>query len=147
MDTSTMQEFQINNITFNTDMLIDHALNAMKFAYTPYSKFQVGAAILDEEGTVFTGANIENASYGLAICAERTCIVSAASKGMRKIIAICAVGNTDEPISPCGACRQVIREFAHEDMVIILSNTKRDIKILSMEELLPYSFGPEHLGV
>lgn len=137
----------INTNKFNIEQMLDLAINAMKYAYIPYSHFSVGACIVDENGTMYSGANIENASYGLSCCAERVTIFSAAAQGVRNILAICVVGNTKDPISPCGACRQVIREFAHKDIVIILSNVEREKKLLTMEDLLPYSFGPEHLLV
>eukprot|EP00827_Trimyema_finlayi_P000988 TRINITY_DN130_c0_g1_i1.p1 TRINITY_DN130_c0_g1~~TRINITY_DN130_c0_g1_i1.p1 ORF type:complete len:105 (+),score=40.66 TRINITY_DN130_c0_g1_i1:75-389(+) len=89
---------------------------------------------------MYTGANIENASYGLSNCAERTAIFKAASEGMRQMKTICVVADTDKPVSPCGACRQVIAEFSDDTVVIILANLKRQYKILTLEELIPYRF-------
>lgn len=120
--------------------LIDEAIEAREKAYTPYSKFKVGAVVVDENGEHTKGANIENASYGLSNCAERSAIFAAASQGMRKIKIICVVADTTGPVSPCGACRQVIKEFADNDTVIIIANLKKDYKIMTMEELLPYGF-------
>lgn len=120
--------------------LIKAAQEAMNHAYTPYSKFNVGAAILSEDGKIYTGCNIENASYGLTNCAERTAIFKAVSEGVREFKAMAVVGNTDIPISPCGACRQVLSEFATPNMIVFLANTKGESKDFTVEELLPYSF-------
>ncbi|MGL5022682.1 cytidine deaminase [Cetobacterium sp.] len=119
---------------------VDKAIMARENAYAPYSKFKVGAVLVDENGNETSGANIENASYGLSNCAERSAIFAAASKGMRKIKLIAVVADTTGPVSPCGACRQVIKEFADDDTMIILGNLKRDYKLMTMEELLPYGF-------
>ena len=119
---------------------VDKAIMARENAYAPYSKFKVGAVLVDENGNETSGANIENASYGLSNCAERSAIFAAASKGMRKIKLIAVVADTTGPVSPCGACRQVIKEFADDDTIIILGNLKRDYKLMTMEELLPYGF-------
>lgn len=120
--------------------LIDEAIAARENAYTPYSKFSVGAVVVDENGNHIKGANIENGSFGLSNCAERSAIFAAASNGMRKIKTICVVADTMGPVSPCGACRQVMKEFAGKDTVIILANMNRDYKIMTMEEILPYGF-------
>lgn len=119
---------------------LEKAIEAREGAYVPYSNFKVGAVLVDENGVETSGANIENASYGLSNCAERSAIFAAASKGMRKIKIIAVVADTSKPVSPCGACRQVIREFAADDIIIILGNLKKDYKIMTMEELLPYGF-------
>lgn len=119
---------------------VDKAIMARENAYAPYSKFKVGAVLVDENGNEISGANIENGSYGLSNCAERSAIFAAASKGMRKIKLIAVVADTTGPVSPCGACRQVIKEFADDDTIIILGNLKRDYKLMTMEELLPYGF-------
>lgn len=125
--------------------LIDEAIEAREGAYTPYSKFKVGALVIDENGRHFKGCNIENASYGLSNCGERTAIFKAVSEGMKEIETIVVVADTEEPVSPCGACRQVIKEFSGEDTVIILANLNKDYKIYSVEDILPYGFGPSHL--
>lgn len=114
-------------------------------AYVPYSKFPVGALIIDDKGQKHMGVNVENASYGLAICAERNAIPTAITNGMKKIKLLVVTGGTPEPISPCGACRQVIAEFSDEDTIIILTNREKKYKIWTIEELLPYSFGPKDL--
>ncbi len=92
--------------------LLDHAWKARELAYAPYSKFRVGAAILSESGAIFTGCNVENVSFGLTICGERSAIFSAISAGERKFIALAIVASTATPIVPCGACRQVLAEFS-----------------------------------
>lgn len=118
--------------------LLEAALAARERAYAPYSKFLVGAAVRAESGKIYTGCNIENASYGLTVCAERNALFSAVGAGERKFTALCVVGDTEGPISPCGACRQVMAEF--KVPCIILANLKGDVKEYTLEELLPYGF-------
>ena len=124
--------------------LISEAEKARKMAYTPYSKFKVGAAVLSVDGKIFNGCNIENASFGLSVCAERVAIFKAISEGSTKFEAIAVIGDTDKPCSPCGACRQVISEFG-EDIPLIMTNLKGDIKIKKIGELLPEAFGKRDL--
>jgi len=114
----------------------------MEKAYVPYSKFPVGAALELNDGTIIHGANIENGSYPLGNCAERSALFSAYSQGYKKsdIKSITVVGNTDKPISPCGACRQVMHELMPKDTKIILTNLKGETKEVTIEELLPYGF-------
>lgn len=123
--------------------LIEKALKAKEKAYVPYSNFHVGAAVETCDGSVYTGCNIENASYSPTICAERTAIFKAVSEGKTKIKKIAIVGDSDMTY-PCGVCRQVIREFGR-DAEIIIANSKDEYKIYSLEDLLPHSFGPEDL--
>ncbi len=118
--------------------LLEDALAARERAYAPYSKFLVGAAVRAESGKIYTGCNIENASYGLTVCAERNALFSAVGAGERKFTALCVVGDTEGPISPCGACRQVMAEF--KVPCIILANLQGDVKEYTLEELLPYGF-------
>ena len=118
--------------------LLNAALSARERAYAPYSKFLVGAAVLAKSGKIYTGCNIENASYGLTVCAERNALFSAVGAGEREFTALCVVGDTEAPISPCGACRQVMAEFKVPR--IILANLKGDVKEYTLEELLPYGF-------
>lgn len=120
--------------------LISEAIIAREKAYTPYSHFKVGALVIDEIGNHHTGCNVENGSFGLTNCGERTAIFSAVSKGMKKIDTIVVVADTTGPVSPCGACRQVIKEFSTDDTTIILANLKKEYRIMTMEELLPYGF-------
>ena len=114
-------------------------------AYVPYSKFPVAALLIDDNDNKHVGVNVENASYGLGICAERNVIPTAVTQGMRKIKVLVVTGGTPEPISPCGACRQVISEFSDEDTIIILTNKEEKYNIWNIKELLPYSFGPNDL--
>ena len=118
--------------------LLNAALEARLKAYAPYSKFLVGAAVRAESGKIYTGCNIENASYGLTVCAERNALFAAVGAGERKFTALCVVGDTEAPISPCGACRQVMAEFKVPR--IILANLKGDVKEYTLEELLPLGF-------
>lgn len=127
------------------DLLIEKADDMLKMAYVPYSNFPVGAVILSETGEVFAGCNVENSSYGLSICAERTAIFKAVSEGSREFKKMVITGNTDDPISPCGACRQVISEFCEPDMPVVLTNTDGKIKKTTVAELLPGAFTPKDL--
>ncbi len=126
----------------NKEQLVAQAILARKQTYSPYSKFGVGAALLMKDGTVIHGANIENASFGLSNCGERSALFSAYSQGYRKedIVAMAITGQTEGPISPCGACRQVMNELLPKDAPVYLSNLKGDIKETNIKELLPYSF-------
>ncbi|HBT59850.1 MAG: cytidine deaminase [Paracholeplasma sp.] len=126
----------------NKEQLVAQAIVARKQTYSPYSKFGVGAALLMKDGTVIHGANIENASFGLSNCGERSALFSAYSQGYRKedIVAMAITGQTEGPISPCGACRQVMNELLPKDAPVYLSNLKGDIKETNIKELLPYSF-------
>jgi cytidine deaminase len=136
--------------------LIDKAEAVMANSYNPYSKFAVGAAVLTSDGEIIVGTNFENASYGTTICAERAAIIRANSEGKRKIKAIAIIGRgkdfeTTEPVAPCGSCRQVIYEasqIANNDVMVIMSNSKKDKIIVSwISELLPLAFGPKDLGI
>ncbi|XP_060766831.1 cytidine deaminase b [Neoarius graeffei] len=125
--------------------LIRHSLEAKNFAYCPYSKFRVGAALVAHDGKVFTGCNVENACYNLGICAERTAISKAVSEGYRDFKAIAIASDLCEQfISPCGACRQFMREFGGS-WVVYLSKSDGSYIERTVEELLPESFGPEDL--
>ena len=131
--------------------LIRSAFEAQKNAYAPYSGFQVGAALLAENGEIFKGCNIENASYGAAICAERTAFVKAVSQGVRRFRAIAIVGKPTneekfEECAPCGICRQVMAEFCDPDTFeIILPTGYEEYKIYTLRELLPLGFTAENL--
>ncbi|MCP1123461.1 MULTISPECIES: cytidine deaminase [Bacillus] len=119
---------------------IEEATKMLSKAYIPYSKFPVGAALVTKDGKIYTGCNIENASYGLCNCAERTAIFKAVSEGERDFSYLVITGNTDGPISPCGACRQVIAEFCDPQMPVLLTNQKGDEKEVTVESLLPGGF-------
>ncbi len=125
--------------------LLSRAREAYENAYAPYSKYRVGAAVLWDSERITTGSNVENASYGLTVCAERNAIFAGAGLGERRIKAIAIAVPAEDMPTPCGACRQVIREFA-EDCDILLVNGKGDMRKTSLKELLPDSFGPEFLN-
>ncbi len=125
--------------------LIELAKQARDKAYIPYSKFGVGAVLVTEDDEVVLGCNIENASYGLSNCAERTAIFKAVSEGKRRFKMLVVIGDTDGPISPCGACRQVISEFCPQDMPVILTNLKGDKQETTVAKLLPFAFLPKDL--
>lgn len=122
--------------------IVDEAIKARENSYSPYSKFKVGAALLTKDGKVYYGANIENSSFGLTNCAERSCLFNAYSNGVRKddIIAFAVVADTKGPVSPCGACRQVLSDLINRDTPIFLANLKGDIKECTIDDLLPYYF-------
>lgn len=128
----------------NEQELIEIATRARENAYVPYSHFKVGAALLSEDGRVYSGANIENASYGLTICAERTAVVKAVSEGVKDFKAIAVVTDSLEPESPCGACRQVLAEFA-PDLQVIMASPSGKVKKMSLAELLPLTFTAQAL--
>jgi len=143
--------------------MIAAAFQARENAYSPYSKFRVGAALLSDDGQIITGANIENASYGGTICAERTAFVKAVSEGIRGFIGLAVTTDVPAAISPCGICRQFIREFCLLDMPILMipssyageggpsgaleitGTVEAEIKTMTLGDLLPMSFGPEQL--
>ncbi len=120
--------------------LIAVADAARQDAYVPYSKFHVGAALLDENDRLFTGCNIENASYGATNCAERTAIFKAVSEGSRQIKKLAVVCDQDKPCMPCGICRQVISEFAAPDFVLLAASPNGECQRYTMDELLPDAF-------
>jgi len=121
------------------DYLIKEAAKARENAYAPYSHFKVGAAVEGESGKIYTGCNVENASYGLSMCAERTAICNAISQGEKVIKAIAIVTSTTPLTPPCGACRQFIQEFG-QDAVIVLANQKGEEKVFTQGNLLPSPF-------
>ena len=127
------------------EKLIEEAKKAREKAYIPYSRFGVGAALLGEDGIIYHGCNIENAAYSMCNCAERTALFSAIAQGVTKFATLAVVADTDRPVSPCGACRQVISELCDQDMPVILTNLKGDILELTVKELLPGAFSPEDL--
>ena len=124
--------------------LIQTAVKMLDMAYVPYSHFPVGAALECDDGTVYTGCNIENAAFGPTICAERTAIAKAVSEGHRSFRLIAIAGRCEQLCVPCGTCRQVLREFAPDIEVICLNGTG-EARHFALKELLPESFGPEYL--
>ncbi len=129
----------------NEKELIEEAKKARDMAYAPYSTFQVGAALLTTDGKVYRGCNIENAAYSMCNCAERTALFKAFSEGERGFEMLAVIADTDRPVAPCGACRQVISELCPRDMKVVLTNLKGDVQQLTVEELLPGAFSKEDL--
>ena len=132
------------------EKLIDTAIEQLQFSYTPYSNFKVGAALLAKNGEIYTGCNIENASYTPTNCAERTAFFKAVSEGVRDFQAICIVGGKEgkltEYTAPCGVCRQVMMEFCDlKTFQIILAIDKERYEIYTLKELMPLGFGPLNL--
>ncbi|MDM5338995.1 cytidine deaminase [Fictibacillus enclensis] len=128
------------------DKLVREAVTARDRAYVPYSKFQVGAALLTKDGKVYHGCNIENAAYSVTNCAERTALFKAVSEGVKEFSALAVVADTKRPVPPCGACRQVISELCPSDMKVYLTNLQGDILETTVEELLPGAFSPGDLN-
>lgn len=132
------------------EQLIELALTARSKAYVPYSHYSVGAAVMTVDGKIYDGCNIENASYGATNCAERTAIFKAVSEGARRIIGIAVAGGMEGqmPVDyayPCGICRQVIKEFAAEEIRIFVAKALDDYKEYTLEEVLPFGFGGESI--
>ena len=130
--------------------LIRDAFATQKFAYTPYSHFNVGAALLTKSGKVYTGCNIENAGYTATNCAERTALFKAVSEGERKFRAIAIVGSLQGQVNklvtgPCGVCRQALYEFGGPGLTVIMAKSADDYIVTTLGELLPYGFGPANL--
>jgi cytidine deaminase len=125
--------------------LVQMAIDAKSKAIPTYSNFHVGAALLTKSGKVYLGANIENSSYGLTICAERTAVFNAVLEDEREFESIAIAGDSDEYISPCGACRQVLMELCGKDLKVFMVNNKGEYKEFVLSELLPYSFNKEFL--
>ena len=131
--------------------MLDLAIGQLAFSYVPYSGFRVGASLLTESGKIYTGCNIENASYTPTNCAERTAFFKAVSEGERKFKAICVVGGADGVLTayaqPCGVCRQVMMEFCDPDTFqIILATDREQYEIFTLKEMLPMGFGPKNLA-
>lgn len=125
--------------------LIREALKMRRFSYSPYSHFRVGAALLDKQGNIHTGCNIENSAFSPSSCAERTAFFKAVSEGIREFEAIAIVGGPEgatelDYCAPCGVCRQVMREFCDDDFKIILARTEEEYKVFTLSELFPQSF-------
>ena len=127
--------------------LIEKAKEARSLSYSPYSHFAVGAALLCKDGSVYVGANIENSAYPMCMCAERNALYNAKMHGVKKedMIAMALSADTDEPCSPCGACRQVISELFPSNAPIYMSNLKGDVQETNIKELLPYAFSEDAL--
>ena len=130
----------------NRDELIKFALDAKEKSYSPYSKFRVGAALLTNDGVIFQGANIENAAYGVTMCAERTAVFTAKIAGAKDFSAIAITSDSKDYIPPCGSCRQVLLELCGEDLEVLITNGSGDVKSFQLKELLPFSFGDKNLN-
>lgn len=132
------------------EILVNAALDARENSYAPYSKYAVGAALYTENGNLYTGCNIENASYGATNCAERTAVFKAVSEGECRIKAIAVAGGMigEEPVDyayPCGVCRQVLQEFGGEELLVVVAKNKEDYQMFRLAELLPHGFGGESI--
>lgn len=125
--------------------LLQAARHVRSHAYAPYSGFPVGAALLDEHGRVHAGANVENAAYPQGLCAEASALAHLASAGSRRVLAVVVVGEAAEPVTPCGGCRQKLREFASSDAPVYVADLHQVRARFTLGELLPASFGPNHL--
>ena len=123
-----------------TTELIDLAVKTSENAYVPYSHFPIGAVLVTDDETIYTGVNIENASFGLTNCGERTAIFKAVSEGERSFKELIIYGQTEKPVSPCGACRQVMAEFFEPDLPVTLVAKDKSTVVMTVKELLPYSF-------
>jgi cytidine deaminase len=133
-----------NNSDFDEAVLLDAARDARKRAYAPYSRFLVGAAIMDEQGKLHMGCNVENAAYPQGTCAEAGAIAAMILAGGRRIKVIAVVGDSPDPVTPCGGCRQKIREFSESTTPILIGDLKKLRLLQTLAELLPHSFGPEY---
>ncbi len=130
------------------DLLLDKAQEARDHSYAPYSRYNVGAALLTADGQIYQGCNIENAGYTSTVCAERTAFFKAVYDGHRAFRAISFIATGEEMCFPCGLCRQVMAEFCDGDFIIVTANRDRTkVDVSTFEQLLPHSFGPKDLGV
>lgn len=131
----------------NNNELYSLAVKAMEKSYSPYSSCKVGAALLTEDGKVYTGTNIENAAFSPTVCAERVAFFKAISEGEKKFLKIAVAGGKNGKINgifaPCGVCRQVMREFCHDDFTLILGKSDTEFDICTLKDLLPLSFSPK----
>jgi cytidine deaminase len=130
-------------MTFSDADLIERAADAASRSYSPYSHFRVGAAIVTDAGDIITGANIENAAFGASVCAETNAITTAAASGVRRIDTVGVVCLDGDPCTPCGDCRQVMREFGVAR--VVMRGRNGAIRVMTLDQLLPASFGPEAL--
>jgi cytidine deaminase len=129
----------------NYSELLQIAKKAKANSYSPYSNFRVGAVLVAESGNLYTGTNVENSSYGLTNCAERSAVFTAISEGERKFKTIVLTSDAKDFITPCGACRQVLMETCGSNLEVVMSNAENEIRILRLSELLPLSFNKEYL--
>ena len=132
--------------TLEQDAMLAAARAAMDKAYAPYSKFHVGAAVLDENGRIHAGCNVENAAYPQGVCAEAGALSAMVLAGGSRVRAVLVMGPGEALVTPCGGCRQKIREFAAPDAQVLIAGDAHIRASFTLEQLLPHSFGPEHLG-
>jgi cytidine deaminase len=137
-----MDDANTSPLTEKWRKLFQQAIEAREYAYSPYSNYKVGAALLTATGKIYKGCNIENVGFTSSVCAERTAIFKAVSEGETDFVAIAVA--TSNGGAPCGVCRQVMREFS-SDLTVIIGNIEGEYLVLTLSDLLPYSFGPEHL--
>lgn len=128
------------------ERLLAAAREARTRAYAPYSRFLVGAAVLDEHGQIHPGCNVENAAYPQGVCAEAGALSALVLAGGRRALAVAVVGDSPEWVTPCGGCRQKLREFAAPDTPVLIASTTELQGVLTLAQLLPHSFGPDHLS-
>jgi cytidine deaminase len=131
----------------NYSDLLQIAHKAKKNSYSPYSNFRVGAVLVSENGNLYSGVNVENSSYGLTNCAERTAVFKAITDGERKFKTIVLASDAVDFIPPCGACRQVLMEVCGPDLDVVMSNSDNEIQILKLKDLLPLSFNKDYLEI
>ena len=127
-------------MNYDYNLLMDKAKEASKRAYSPFSKFAVGASVLTKEGNIYSGCNIENSSFGMTICAERCAIFKAVSEGDKEILAVAIYSPNEDDCYPCGACRQVMYEFQGETEIEIITEEKGKLNIKKLSDFLPYGF-------
>lgn len=130
----------------NYSELLQIANKTKKNSYSPYSKFRVSAVLVTDDGTLYTGVNVENSSYGLTNCAERSALFSAVSAGERKFKTILLVSDAEDFITPCGACRQVLMEVCGPELDVVMTNGDNELRIVKLKDLLPISFNKEYLN-
>ncbi|OXS62488.1 cytidine deaminase [Cohnella sp. CIP 111063] len=138
----------LQHLGVTLERLVEEAAKARANAYVPYSRFAVGAVALDADGNLHHGCNVENAAYGPTNCAERTALFRAIADGRRagEFRAVAVIGDTDQPISPCGVCRQVLAELCEPDMPVVLANLRGETRVTTVSELLPGAFSPRDLN-
>jgi cytidine deaminase len=138
----------LQHLGVTLERLVEEAAKARANAYVPYSRFAVGAVALDADGNLHHGCNVENAAYGPTNCAERTALFRAIADGRRagEFRAVAVIGDTDQPISPCGVCRQVLAELCEPDMPVVLANLRGETRMTTVSELLPGAFSPRDLN-
>lgn len=146
MHSSRKSKEDTERVSLEARSLIARARERLADAYAPYSHFPVAAAVLDDQGRVFTGVNVENASYGLTMCAERVAIFSAVAAGAKRIVAVAVTSKSTQAVTPCGACRQVMAEFCSEPTPVFGDDGSENPPQWTFGALLPEAFGPAQLG-